>query len=119
MCWQAVMANYLVTRENLKAIVLLCDPRLGLTELDEILLDVIRPRVEQGLKFLLVLTKADKLNRAEANKALAIARLQSAGGQTVLFSATKRTGIEAVSQLLWDWTHSNISTQMAPPPAAP
>src|ERR1035437_1383520 len=35
--WQQVMANYLVTRENLKAIVLLCDPRYGLTELDEIL----------------------------------------------------------------------------------
>ena len=29
MRWQQVMANYLVTRENLKAIVLLCDPRHG------------------------------------------------------------------------------------------
>jgi GTP-binding protein len=28
------MANYLVTRENLKGIVLMCDPRHGLTELD-------------------------------------------------------------------------------------
>ena len=117
--WQAVMANYLVTRENLKAIVLLCDPRLGLTELDDILLDVIRPRVEQGMKFLLVLTKADKLNRAEANKALAIARLQSAGGETVLFSATKRIGVEEVSQMLWDWTHAGLSTPKAPPPVAP
>src|SRR5512133_3412276 len=62
--WQQVMANYLVTRENLKAVVLLCDPRLGLTELDEILLQVIRPRVEEGLKFLVVLTKADKLTRS-------------------------------------------------------
>ena len=42
--WQRVMANYLMTRENLRGVVLLCDPRLGLTELDEILLDVIRPR---------------------------------------------------------------------------
>ena len=72
--WQQVMASYLVTRENLSAVVLLCDPRHGLTELDDILLEVIRPRVEQGLKFLLLLTKADKLNRAEANKALSIAR---------------------------------------------
>ena len=28
--WQRVMANYLVTRENLRAVVLLCDPRLGI-----------------------------------------------------------------------------------------
>ena len=61
--WQQVMANYLVTRENLKAIVLMCDPRHGLTELDEILLDIVRPRVEEGLKFLVILTKADKLTR--------------------------------------------------------
>ena len=54
-----------MTRENLRGVVLLCDPRHGLTELDEILLEVIRPRVEEGLKFLVLLTKADKLNRTE------------------------------------------------------
>ena len=99
------MANYLVTRENLSGIVLLCDPRLGLTELDEILLDVIRPRVEQGLKFLLVLTKADKLTRVEATKALSIAKLQAGGGQAMLFSATKRQGFDDVASLLWQWAH--------------
>jgi len=117
--WQAVMANYLVTRENLKGVVLLCDPRLGLTELDEVLLEVIRPRVEQGLKFLLVLTKADKLNRSEATKALSIAQLQSGGGQAMLFSATRRTGIDAVAQLLWDWVHPALNTPPALPADAP
>lgn len=103
--WQQVMANYLVTRENLRGIVLLIDPRLGLTELDEVLLEVVRPRVEQGLKFLLLLTKADKLTRAEQAKALSIARLQAAGGEVKLFSALKRQGVEETAQLLWDWTH--------------
>jgi GTP-binding protein len=103
--WQQVMANYLVTRPNLTGVVMLTDPRLGLTELDEILLEVIRPRVEQGLKFLVLLTKADKLSRAEANKALAIARLQTAGGEVKLFSALKRQGVEDASLLLWQWTH--------------
>jgi GTP-binding protein len=103
--WQQVMANYLVTRENLRAIVLLIDPRLGLTELDEALLEVVRPRVEQGLKFLLLLTKADKLSRSEQAKALSIARLQAAGGEAKLFSALKRQGVEEAAQLLWDWTH--------------
>ena len=108
--WQQVMANYLVTRENLKGIVLMCDPRHGLTELDEVLLEVIRPRVEEGLKFLVVLTKADKLTRSESAKALSIMKLNAGGGEVRLFSATKRTGIEEVATLLWDWAHPD-STQ--------
>lgn len=103
--WQQVMANYLVTRENLKGIVLLCDPRHGLTELDEVLLEVIRPRVEEGLKFLVILTKADKLTRSEGAKAVSIMKLQAGGGEVRLFSATKRTGIEDVARLLWQWAH--------------
>jgi len=103
--WQQVMGNYLQTRDNLKAVVLLCDPRLGLTELDEILLDVIRPRVVEGLKFLVLLTKSDKLNKTEAAKALSIVRLQAGGGDVKLFSALKRQGVEEVAQHLWDWAH--------------
>jgi GTP-binding protein len=103
--WQQVMANYLVTRENLRAVVLLCDPRLGLTDLDDILLEVVRPRVEQGLKFLLLLTKADKLTRSEQAKALSIARLQAAGGEVKLFSALKKQGVEETALLLRNWAH--------------
>jgi GTP-binding protein len=106
--WQQVMANYLVTRENLKAVVLLCDPRHGLTELDDILLEVIRPRVEQGLKFLLLLTKADKLNRNEQAKALSIARLQAGGGEVKLFSALKKQGVEETAVLLSQWAHPEL-----------
>jgi GTP-binding protein len=117
------MANYLVTRENLKAVVLMCDPRHGLTELDEILLEVIRPRVEEGLKFLLVLTKADKLNKTEAAKALSIARLQAGGGEVRLFSALKKQGVDDVAQLLWQWTHPEgaplIAATEAPPSDTP
>jgi GTP-binding protein len=107
--WQRVMANYLVTRENLRAVVLMCDPRHGVTELDEILLEVIRPRVEQGLKFLMLLTKADKLNRSEQAKALSIARLQAGGGEVKLFSALKKQGIEDTSLLLWQWAHPDAT----------
>ena len=104
--WQQVMANYLVSRPNLKAVVMLCDPRHGLTELDEILLDVIRPRVEEGLRFLVLLTKADKLTRVEANKALSIAKLQTGGGEVRLFSALKRQGVDDVAVLLHAWMHA-------------
>ena len=117
--WQRVMANYLVSRPNLLGVVMMCDPRHGLTELDEALLEIIRPRVEQGLKFLIVLTKADKLTRAEQAKALSIARLQAGGGEVRLFSALKKQGLEEVAQLLWDWTHPATAQDGAATPAAP
>lgn len=120
--WQQVMANYLVTRENLRAIVLLCDPRLGLTELDDILLDVVRPRVEQGLRFLIVLTKADKLTRSEGAAALSVAKLQAGGGDAMLFSAPKRIGIDAISRQLWQWAHppqAETAEPAQPPVPAP
>ncbi|MFM2254023.1 MAG: hypothetical protein RJB68_2360 [Pseudomonadota bacterium] len=117
--WQQVMANYLVTRKNLKAIVLMCDPRHGMTELDEILLDVIRPRVAEGLKFLVILTKADKLTRSEGAKVLSITKLQAGGGEVRLFSATKRTGIEDVATLLWDWAHPDLPAPAATAAEAP
>ena len=101
--WQRVMANYLMTRDNLCGVVLLCDPRHGMTELDDILLKVIRPRVEAGMQFLVLLTKADKLNRSEAAKALSIAKLQAGGGQVRLFSALKRQGVEEAALLLSQW----------------
>lgn len=117
--WQQVMANYLVTRKNLQAIVLMCDPRHGMTELDEILLDVIRPRVQEGLKFLIILTKADKLTRSEQAKILSITKLQAGGGEVMLFSAPKRQGIEEVAQLLWKWAHPSDTTGAAPANTAP
>jgi GTP-binding protein len=106
--WQQVMVNYLITRSSLTGIVLLCDPRLGLTELDEALLEAVRPRVEDGLKFLILLTKADKLTRAEQTKALSIARLQAGGGEAMLFSALKKQGVDDVAQLLWRWSHPAV-----------
>lgn len=101
--WQRVMANYLISRANLHAVVLLCDARHGLTELDEALLEMLRPRVEQGLHFLVLLTKADKLNRAEQHKALQIMRLNAGGGQVRLFSALKRQGVAETALLLRQW----------------
>jgi len=102
--WQRVMGQYLASRENLTGVVLLCDPRLGLTELDELLLELIRPRVaEEGLKFLLLLTKSDKLTRLEADKALQIAKLNAGGGDAMLFSALKRKGVDEAALHLRKW----------------
>ena len=113
--WQQVMVNYLVSRPSLTGIVLLCDPRLGLTELDEALLEVVRPRVEEGLKFLVLLTKADKLTRAEQAKALSIARLQTGGGEVRMFSALNKQGVDEAAQLLWQWAHPAVAAQPEAP----
>lgn len=111
--WQRVMGNYLMTRPSLRGVVLMCDPRHGMTELDEILLDVIRPRVEQGLKFLVLLTKADKLTRSEGAKVLSITRLQAGGGEVKLFSALNRQGVGEAAELLWRWAHPEEDPQPA------
>ncbi|MDP3757565.1 MAG: YihA family ribosome biogenesis GTP-binding protein, partial [Polaromonas sp.] len=81
-----------------------------------------RPRVEEGLKFLVLLTKSDKLNKTEAAKALSIVRLQAGGGDVQLFSALKRQGVEEVAQHLWQWVHPPVKPDKAakvvptPPP---
>jgi GTP-binding protein len=84
-----------------------------MTELDEALLEVVRPRVEEGLKFLVLLTKADKLTRAEQAKALSIARLQAGGGEVKMFSALKRQGVDEVAELLWQWSHPAATATQA------
>ena len=117
--WQRVMLNYLMQRSSLTAIVLLCDPRLGLTELDEALLEAVRPRVEDGLKFLVLLTKADKLTRAEQARVLSITRLQAGGGEVRMFSALKRQGVDEVAQLLWQWAHPPVAATPPAPPGEP
>ena len=48
------MADYLQTRRNLAAIVLLLDSRLGFTEIDRSLLEFVSPRVVNGSVKLLV-----------------------------------------------------------------
>ena len=63
------------------------------------------------MKFLILLTKSDKLNKTEGAKALQIARLNAAGGDVKLFSALKKQGVEEVAQHLWDWTHPDISSE--------
>ncbi len=103
--WQAVMGQYLQERPNLAGVVMMCDSRLGLTPLDEDLLDLIADRVEAGMPFLVLLTKSDKLNKTAAEKALSIARLQTNGGQANLFSALKKRGVEEAAQIVWNWCH--------------
>ena len=89
------------------------DSRLGATDLDRQLLAFVAPRVGNGsVKLLVLLTKADKLNRQEAQTALATLQgvlgeftTEEADVSVTLFSALKKTGIEDAAVTLHAWAH--------------
>ncbi|WP_348753366.1 ribosome biogenesis GTP-binding protein YihA/YsxC [uncultured Aquincola sp.] len=111
--WQQVMADYLELRRSLSGVVLMVDSRLGFTELDQQLLQFVAPRVGTGeVKLLVLLTKADKLSRKEADAAvrgatevLGQVSTDDADVSLSLFSALKRSGVGDAAETLHDWVH--------------
>jgi len=111
--WQKVMADYLEIRRSLAGVVLMIDSRLGFTDLDRQLLEFVAPRVGNGsVKLLVLLTKADKLNRREADKALAEAQAvlgelttDEADVAVSLFSALNKKGVGDAAMVLHAWAH--------------
>jgi GTP-binding protein len=111
--WQQVMADYLAVRRSLSGVVLMIDPRLGFTDLDRQLLAWVAPRVGTGeVRLLVLLTKADKLSRKEADAALRAAAQVLAELSTddadigvVLFSALSKSGVDDAAATLSGWVH--------------
>ena len=109
--WQQVMADYLELRRNLAGVILLVDSRLGLTELDQQLLDFVAPRLRNGaVRLMVLLTKIDKLNRSEAQRALQAAQealAEIATDETDIgvstFSVLKHIGVQDVALVLHGW----------------
>ncbi|MBL8360857.1 MAG: YihA family ribosome biogenesis GTP-binding protein [Rubrivivax sp.] len=109
--WQAVMAEYLAVRRPLHGVVLMVDSRLGITELDQRLLELIAPRVRNGeVRLLVLLTKSDKLSRREAQAALVAAQsqLESVASEEsdiglTLFSVLKQVGVADAALVLRGW----------------
>jgi len=121
--WQKVMADYLDVRRSLTGVVLMVDPRLGFTDLDKQLLAFVAPRVGNGsVKLLVLLTKADKLNRKEANEALAAAQAvlgelttDEADVGVALFSALKKSGVGDAAVVLRAWVQAAKAVPAAQP----
>jgi GTP-binding protein len=111
--WQQVMADYLEKRRSLSGVVLMIDARLGATDLDRQLMSFMAQRIGCGeVRLLVLLTKADKLSRNEAQAALAA--MQEMLGEfgtdqadigVTLFSALKKTGVEDAALALQAWAH--------------
>lgn len=114
--WQKVMADYLEVRRSLSGVVLMVDARLGLTDLDQQLLEFVGPRVASGeIKLLVLLTKADKLNRKEADAALRATQeflgtlaTEASDVSVTLFSALKKQGVGDVALMLREWVLSAL-----------
>jgi GTP-binding protein len=115
--WQQVMADYLAYRRSLSGVVMMVDSRLGFTELDRRLLAFIAGRVGTGeVKLLVLLTKADKLNRKESDASLRSAgevledlATDHADVGVALFSALKKTGVQDAALALHGWAHPAVS----------
>ncbi len=111
--WQAVMADYLVLRRCLHGVVLMVDSRLGFTDLDRRLLALLAPRLANGeVRLLAVLTKADKLNKRDAQAALVAAQAvlgevstDASDVSVTLFSALSRDGLGDMAEVVYSWAH--------------
>jgi len=112
--WQKVMADYLEVRRALMGVVLMIDSRHGFTPLDRQLLDFVQQRVKTGeVKLLVLLTKADKLSKREAQLATEAAQevlgefvTESSDIGVTLFSSMRRVGVEDVAEQLKGWMAS-------------
>jgi GTP-binding protein len=99
--WQGLLGDYVQTRPQLVALVLMMDARRPFTDLD---VQMLQWFALTGKPVHCLLTKADKLNRNESTNALRMARTVLASyvdqdGKPFpftaqLFSALKRTGID-------------------------
>ena len=99
--WQAVLGDYLISREQLRCLVLVMDVRHPLTDHDWKMIEF----QQQGAGQLhLILTKADKISRNAAKKTLfeTQAELERNGIEATLqlFSAHKAEGVDDAHTLL-------------------
>jgi GTP-binding protein len=101
--WQPLI-DALKMRESLRGLFMIVDSRRGLTEGDEALLAWAAP-----LQVHILLSKADKLNRAEAANVLRSTKATLGDTATVqLFSVPAKSGFEEAQKVLSNWLSSKI-----------
>lgn len=102
--WQSVLAAYLTRRTSICGLVLIMDARRPLTNLDRQMLEWFGPT---GKPIHILLTKADKLTRNEAENALRTTREEMAQWadqvRVQLFSSLKKTGVEEAEAAIGAW----------------
>jgi GTP-binding protein len=95
--WKELVGAYLGSRPSLAGVVVIMDARHPLTPLDEQLLGWLA-----GARKLVLLSKADKLSRAE--QAATLKKVGSSlATEVLLFSSVTRQGVEECRRLLESW----------------
>lgn len=102
--WGKLISSYLMHRAGLRGLFLICDARRSLQDLDHQLLEWFRPT---GKPVHVLLTKADKLSRAQRETALVRARdwlsATSPGVSVQLFSSVTQEGVVAARKVMTCW----------------
>lgn len=111
--WTVLLEDYLQQRTELAGLVIIMDIRHPLSPLDQLMIEWIRPR---GLPLHLLLSKADKLNRQERNRALAAVRSavgETAGGiaSVQVFSSADGTGLDTLATVVAGWLDGDEDAQ--------
>jgi GTP-binding protein len=102
--WHNLVGGYLQTRASLRGVILIMDVRRPLTELDEQLINWLKP---SAVPVHILLSKSDKLGQQKANATLrevnaALAR-HHANCTAQLFSSTRKVGIVEAAKQIQRW----------------
>ena len=105
--WQELINAYLQQERDLRAVLLLIDLRHPPTENDRQMVDFL---IDTEMPFVIVLTKADKLNKTE--RAARLAALpdelpQFADLTTIIFSSVTGEGVETLRTLITEITETD------------
>lgn len=97
--WHQMIETYLMTREQLRGLLLIMDIRREWTEDEELLKKFSDQR---GFPMAVVLTKADKMTRNHINQA--VAKVKKMSGLSAVFpvSSLKKTGQDEVEDYMYD-----------------
>lgn len=102
--WQRNLAHYLEVRQSLKGLVLLMDIRHPLKELDQMMIDW---AIHRELPVHILLTKADKVSRGEAQSTVLQVRKHYELLNDLIsvqpFSSLKKQGIDELILVLNNW----------------
>ena len=102
--WQKNLAHYLEVRASLRGLILLMDIRHPLKELDQMMINW---AFDRQLPVHILLTKADKLSRGQAQSTVLLVRKHYELMHDLLsvqsFSSLKRQGVETLIEKMNQW----------------
>jgi GTP-binding protein len=110
--WGELISAYLLGRNSLIGLILLCDARHGIQALDEQLIAWFMPG---GHPLHVLLTKSDKLPQSHAARALreaqALLNRRYANCSVQLFSAVTRRGVDEARHVIFSWFSGKALSQ--------